>query len=163
MKISILLITALFFTAAFAQTEDDEIVAIVEVEEVEDEPKYKIVTEYYRTYDYREKKKLKSVGAYNEDYKPEGYWKHYTASDGGYLTSTGNYKNGKRIGHWKYYSQYGKVKAEGELTGELDPEYAYDKWIKKGTWIIYNEYTGRKSSEIYFNDKGEETGRKRFN
>jgi hypothetical protein len=149
------------FESVISSTETDE--EIVEVSEVEDVSEYKIIKEYYRSYSYKDPKKLKYVGAYDDNGERTGLWEAYSNEGKGYITSKGYYKNGKRVGHWIYYYSNGYKKAEGKLTGKLDPTYKYEKWLKTGTWIRYGEYSGKKNAEYYYDDNGNSTGNKWFN
>jgi antitoxin component YwqK of YwqJK toxin-antitoxin module len=142
---------------------DDEIVEIVEIEEVEEVSEYKIIKEYYRNYNYKDPRKLKYVGAYDDNGDRTGLWKLFMPTGEGYISSQGYYKNGKRVGHWKYYYSNGYVKAEGKLTGKLDPEYEYEMWLRTGTWTLYSEYSGKKTAEYYYDKNGKSTGNKWFN
>ncbi len=146
------------FETVISSTETDE--DIVEVVEVEDVSEYKIIKEYYRSYSYNDPKRLKYVGAYDDNGERTGLWEAYSNEGKGYITSKGYYKNGKRVGHWIYYYSNGYKKAEGKLTGKLDPKYSYDKWLKTGTWIRYGEYSGKKNAEYYYDDNGISTGNK---
>lgn len=149
------------FETVISSTEtDEEIVEVSEVKDVEETSKYEIIEEYYTSYSHTSPRKLKSVGAYDENGERTGLWKQYSSKGNGYLASKGYFKNGKRVGHWIYYYSNGYKKAEGKLTGKLDPKYSYDKWLKTGTWIRYGEYSGRKNAEYYYDDNGISTGNK---
>ena len=146
------------FESVISSTETDE--EIVEVSEIEDVSEYKIIKEYYRSYSYNDPKRLKYVGAYDDNGERTGLWEAYSNKGKGYITSKGYYKNGKRVGHWIYYYSNGYKSAEGKLTGKLDPKYKYEKWLKTGTWIRYGEYSGKKNAEYYYDDNGKSTGNK---
>ena len=63
------------------------------------------------------------------------------------MKAKGQYKDGKKTGHWVYENKYGKKeKEENYLNGELE-----------GTWISYNIDSG-KPSEMYEYSKGEKNG-----
>lgn len=65
----------------------------------------------FESEEYYDNGKISAKGFIEKDSSKTGEWKHYDKEDG-HLTMSGAYENNERIGVWKVYDSYGKVKEE---------------------------------------------------
>jgi antitoxin component YwqK of YwqJK toxin-antitoxin module len=87
---------------------------------------------------------IKFLGQFDENNQRTGYWEEYW--DNGYISSKGNYINGKKEGYWEEYYYYGNLAWKVNYLNGLEEGYWERYWPNgnlesKGNYIngIYYE------------------------
>lgn len=80
---------------------------------------------------------LTSKGSLNKAGNPEGYWEYYTFD--GQLKSSGNYRDGVKVGEWIEYRFMEKILSDSRgYVPQLYSKGTYENGVATGIWTWYS-------------------------